>query len=370
MRAMTEMDAATWVVHGGRPGREADAPVGPGVTFTSTYVAGGEIGYGRFGNPTWAAFEEVIGKMEGGRALAFASGMGAASAVFDLVPVGGRVVAPRHAYSGTLGLLDRQAATGRITLERVDIADTAAVAKAMPGAALLWAESPTNPAIEVADLAAITKAAHAEGAIVAVDNTFATPLLQRPMDFGADIVVHSATKFLSGHSDVLLGVVVSRDDRYDDLAARRRDLGAIPGPMEAWLALRGVRTLALRLERAQQNAAILADRLSADPRISRVRYPGLMTDPGYDLASRQMKGYGAMLAVEVAGGAEAARRVCESVRLWIHATSLGGIESMLERRRRWAAEATTIPEELLRLSVGIEHVEDLWNDLDQALEKF
>jgi cystathionine gamma-synthase len=366
---MAEMDVATWVVHGGRPARGADAPVGGGVTFTSTYVAGGEVGYGRFGNPTWSAFEDVLGELEGGRALAFASGTGAAAAVFDLVPVGGRVVAPRHAYSGTLGLLDQQAAAGRITLERVDIADAAAVAKAMPGTALLWAESPTNPAMEVADLAAITEAAHAEGAIVAVDNTFATPLLQRPFDSGADIVMHSATKFLAGHSDVLLGVVVSRDDRYDELAARRRDLGAIPGPMETWLALRGIRTLALRLDRAQQNAAVLAERLDADPRVSRVRYPGLPTDPGHALASRQMKGYGAMLAVEVAGGAEAAEQVCENVRLWIHATSLGGVESMLERRRRWAAEAETIPANLLRLSVGIEHVEDLWNDLDQALEK-
>ena len=362
-----EMDDATFVVHGGRPERVADAAVSGPVVFTSTYVAGGELGYGRFGNPTWAAFEEVVGGLEGGRALAFASGTAATAAVLDLIPVGAKVVAPRHAYSGTLGLLDQQTKTGRLTVERVDIADTAAVAKAIDGAAVLWAESPTNPGMEIADLRAISAAAKEAGAFVAVDNTFATPLLQRPLELGADVVVHSATKFLSGHSDVLLGAIVTGERRYAELADRRRDLGAIPGPMETWLALRGVRTLALRLDRQQASAQTLAERLEADPRIARVRYPGLTTDPGHARATEQMSGSGGMLAVEVAGGADAAQRVCDRVRLWVHATSLGGIESMLERRRRWAAEAPTIPDNLLRLSVGIEHVEDLWKDLDQAL---
>lgn len=361
------VEPATWVVHGGRPERVADAAVSGPVVFTSTYVAGGELGYGRFGNATWSAFEDVLGGLEGGRALAFASGSAATAAVLDLVPVGGRVVAPRHAYSGTLGLLDQQTKTGRLTVERVDIADDKAVAEAARGAAVVWAESPTNPGMEVADLRAISAAAHQAGAIVAVDNTFATPLLQRPLELGADVVVHSATKFLSGHSDVLLGGLVTGDRWYADLADRRRDLGAIPGPMETWLALRGMRTLALRLERQQRSAGILAERLQADPRIAKVRYPGLPTDPGHERATEQMSGYGAMLAVEVDGGADAAQAVCDRVRLWVHATSLGGIESMLERRRRWAAEAPTIPENLLRVSVGIEHVEDLWKDLDQAL---
>ena len=364
---MDGMDEATWVVHGGRPERVADAAVSGPVVFTSTYVAGGELGYGRFGNPTWTAFEEVLGGLEGGRALAFASGTAATAAVLDLVPIGAKVVAPRHAYSGTLGLLDQQAKTGRLTVERVDIADTTAVRKAAEQAAIVWAESPTNPGMEIADLRAISAAAHEAGAMVAVDNTFATPLLQCPLELGADVVVHSATKFLSGHSDVLLGAIVTGERWYAELANRRRDLGSIPGPMETWLALRGVRTLALRLERQQVSARTLAERLEADPRIARVRYPGLPDDPGHERAKNQMRGYGAMLAIEVAGGADAAQKVCDNVRLWVHATSLGGIESMLERRRRWAAEAPTIPENLIRLSVGIEDVEDLWRDLDQAL---
>jgi cystathionine gamma-synthase len=368
MHRMSNLHPASRVVHAGRPARETDAPLSEPVTFAATYVAGGPLGYGRFGNPTWTALEDALGSLEGGRALAFGSGMGATAAVLDLVPLGGRVVVPRHGYSGLLALLDQQAATGRVSVERVDIADTAAVTVALPGAALLWAETPTNPALEVADLAALCAAARSVGVIVAVDNTFATPLLQRPLDLGADLVVHSATKFLSGHSDVVLGAAVTRDDStYDALAARRRNLGAVPGPMEAWLALRGLRTLALRLERAQENAVVLASRLAEHPRVTRVRYPGLPDDPGHGLASRQMSGYGAVLAVEVAGEAADADRVCENVRLWVHATSLGGIESMLERRRRWPAESPTIPETLLRLSVGIEHVEDLWADLSQAL---
>jgi cystathionine gamma-synthase len=368
-----ELDPASLLVHGGRPEKVPDAPLSEPVVFTSTYVAGGPAGYGRFGNSSWTAFEDVLGELEGGQALAFASGMAACAAVFDLVPVGGRVVVPMHAYSGVLGLLDQQAGTGRLTVERVDIADTEAVIAALPGASLLWAESPTNPAMEVADLPALCAAARAAGVMVAVDNTFATPLLQQPLALGADIVVHSATKYLAGHSDVLLGAVVTTattvttGTTYEALSTRRTLLGAVPGPMEAWLALRGMRTLALRMDKAQQNAAFLAERLVRHPRVSRVRYPGLADDPGHKRATDQMRGYGAIIAIEVDGDAEAAQRVCESTRLWVHATSLGGVESMLERRRRWAAEAPSIPEQLIRLSVGIEHPEDLWSDLCQAL---
>jgi cystathionine gamma-synthase len=357
------LDPASVVVRGGRPERGPDAPVGPAVTFTSTYVAGGEHGYGRFGNPTWTAFEEVVGELEGGRALAFASGMGAASAVCDLVPVGGRVVVPRLGYSGVLALLDRTATTGRLTVEKVDIADTDVVVAALDGADLLWVESPTNPAMEVADLPALCAAARDAGVMVAVDNTFATPLLQRPLALGAGVVVHSATKLLSGHSDLVLGVAVT-NELYDELLVRRRDLGAIPGPMETWLALRGLRTLSVRLERAQSNARILAERLVEHPRVTRVRYPGLPGDPGHARATEQLAGYGTVLSIEVDGDAD---RVCDHARLWVHATSLGGVESMLERRRRWPAESPDIPENLIRLSVGIEHIDDLWSDLDAAL---
>lgn len=363
------MDPSTVVVHAGRPARVPDAPLGESPVFSSTYIAGGDRGYGRFDNDAWAALETTLGELEGGRGLTFASGMAAAAAVYDLVPVGGRVVAPQHAYSGVLGMLDQQASTGRLKVDRVDIADTAAVSAAVVGADLLWIESPTNPALEVADVPALSAAGRAAGALVIVDNTFATPLLQQPLNLGADIVMHSATKFIAGHSDVVLGAIVTADDKlWAALEARRRSLGAIPGPMEAWLALRGLRTLALRLERAQSNAAFLADRLLAHPRVSRVRYPGLPDDPGHERAAAQMSGFGAILAIELGGDAEGAQRLCESTSLWVYATSLGGVESMLERRRRWAAEAPSIPEDLIRLSVGIEHPDDLWSDLEHALK--
>ena len=234
----------------------------------------------------------------------------------------------------------------------VDVTDTDAVVAACDGAALVWLESPTKPALEVADIATITKAAHEAGAYVVVDNTFATPLLQQPLALGADIVVHSATKYLAGHSDVQMGAIMTNDDQvYGVLKGRRDLLGAIPGTFEAWLTLRGVRTLHLRVERAQANAADLVSRLSAHPAIGEVRYPG----------------FGAIVSIVLAEGAMAADLLCHKTRLWIHATSLGGVESTLERRRRWKAEPATIPEGLVRLSVGIEDVEDLWADLEQAL---
>lgn len=362
---------ATRVVHGGRPATEPDSPVNPPVVFSATYTAGGPTGYGRFGNPTWAAFEEVLGDLEGGRALAFGSGLAAAGAVLERVRLGGVVVAPRHCYNGVLARIDDLVATGRIgELRRVDIADTDAVAQACAGADLIWCESPTNPAMEVADLAALCAAARVAGALSCVDNTFATPLLQNPLRMGADVVLHSATKFLAGHSDVLLGAVVTADATIHDALLRHRSLGgAVPGPMEAWLALRGIRTLALRVQRAGENAAVLAERLVAHPAIGRVRYPGLAGDPGHRRAAAQMRGFGAVISIELAAGALAAQALCETTRLWVHATSLGGVESLLERRRRWAAEPETIPPELVRLSVGIEDVEDLWNDLAQALDR-
>lgn len=274
-----DLDPSTVVVHAGRPERVPDAPLGESPVFSSTYIAGGNRGYGRFDNDAWAALEATLGALEGGRGLTFASGMAAAAAICDLVKVGGKVVAPQHAYSGVLALLDQQAATGRLTVERVAIADTDAVTAAVVDADMLWIESPTNPAMEVADLPALSAAGRAAGAVVVVDNTFATPLLQQPLKYGADIVMHSATKFIAGHSDVVLGALITdNDDLWTALELRRRSLGAIPGPMEAWLALRGLRTLALRLERAQSNAAFLAAKLLEHPRVSKVRYPGLPDD--------------------------------------------------------------------------------------------
>ncbi|HEU4756821.1 MAG TPA: PLP-dependent aspartate aminotransferase family protein [Agromyces sp.] len=342
----------TLAVHVGRPARQPDAPMSTPVHLASTYHAGGPAAYGRYGNASWAAFEDALGALEGGHCVSFASGMAAISAVLDLVPTGGTVVAPRHSYTGTIGLLDDLAASRNATVRYVDVTDTRAVTDAAAGADLVWIESPTNPALEVADLDAIGRAARDAGALFAVDNTFATPLLQRPLESGADLVVHSATKSISGHSDVIMGAVVARDEALRDrIEVRRRLNGAIPGPMESFLALRGLRTLPVRLERAQATARALVERLTGHPALEEVRYPG----------------FGAIISIVVAGGADAAERVAEATRVWVHSTSLGGVESQLERRRRWPAEAETIPDGLLRLSVGLEHPEDLARDLERAL---
>jgi cystathionine gamma-synthase len=271
--------------------------------------------------------------------------------VLDLVGVGQTVVAPRHAYNGTVLQLADLESRGRIRAHLVDIADTDAVIVACEDAALLWIESPTNPAMEIADIPALAAAAREAGARVVVDNTFATPLLQQPLDLGADLVVHSATKYLAGHSDLVMGALVTRDDELHAVLKSRRDLiGAIPGAFEAWLALRGMRTLTVRVERAQANATELARRLTEHPGVNEVRYPG----------------FGAMISIVLpdAGSADA---LTHGTSLWVHATSLGGVESTFERRRRWQSEPSTIPEGLVRLSVGIEDVEDLWEDLVAAL---
>ena len=364
-----KLSPATLVVKAGRPEPGVDAPPNPPIVLASAYGAGG-MEYGRYENPTWAAFETALGTLEGGKALVFSSGSAAVATVLDLLEPGATVVAPRHAYHGTLHQLADLQRTGRVKETRlVDIADTNAVNQALTGADLLWAESPTNPALEVADLPALCAAAKATNVTTVVDNTFATPVLQRPFEFGADVIVHSGSKYLAGHSDVIIGAVVVKDDeRYDQLLARRKSIGAIAGPFETYLTLRGMRTLGIRIERASANALELATRLSNHPAIERVRYPGLPADPGHERAKSQMNGaFGGIIAAEVRGGADGAERLVKSTRLWMYATSLGGIESTLERRRRWAGESETIPEGLVRLNVGIEDVEDLWQDLDQAL---
>ena len=343
----------TIAVTAGRPDKTPDAPLNVPITMAATYVAGGEVEYGRYGNPTWTALEEALGALEGGRCLTFASGLAAMATVFDLVATDGKVVVPKHAYTGTIMQLADLESRGRLRAELVDITDTDAVVAACADAALVWLESPTNPALEIADIPTITAAAHEAGAYVVVDNTFATPLLQRPLEDGVDLVVHSATKYLAGHSDVQMGAIVTRDDELWAVLKGRRDLiGAIPGPFEAWLTLRGLRTLHLRVERAQSNAQELVRRLGEHPALSEVRYPG----------------FGGIVSIVLAQGEMAADLLSRKTRLWIHATSLGGVESSLERRRRWKAEAATIPEGLVRLSVGIEDVEDLWEDLRAALD--
>ncbi len=363
----------TLAVTTGRPEREVDAPFNQPAVFASTYVGShhpddGDLGYGRYANPTWQALERAIGELEGGTALTFSSGMAAAHAIVELVPAGATVVIPTSCYLGVSALIDQRAALLNWTVRRVTVSDTAAVLSAAEGADLLWIESPTNPTIEIADIPAVAAAA-SDTAIVVVDNTFATPLLQQPLSLQAHLVLHSATKLMSGHSDALLGAVVVRsdlDDLYGRLEATRRLHGAVPGVMESYLVLRGLRTLALRLDRAQENATVLADRLARHPAVCRIRFPGLPNDPGHKLASRIMAGFGSLMAIELADAATA-NAFIDRLHLWVHATSLGGVESTLERRRRWRSELRTVPEGLVRMSVGIEHVEDLWADIEDAL---
>ena len=361
------LDPSTIAVTAGRPHGEG-APVSTPVELSSTFHAGGEVTYGREGNATWAALEETLGALEGGNAIAFASGMAAIAAVFETLPVGATVVVAGDAYQGTRRFLHDVAGRGRLTVRGADVSDATATLQRCDGAHLLWLETPTNPLLAIADLNVLVPGAHQRGVAVAVDNTFATPLLQRPLDFGADVVVHSVTKLLSGHSDVVMGAAVTRSQAWFEALRLRRSLhGAVPGPFEAFLALRGIRTLSVRLQRAQATAAVIAERLQAHPAVSVVRYPGLASHPGRSIAATQMDGFGTMLSFEVAGGAAAADAVCEGVRLAVHGTSLGGVETLLERRAKWPGETST-PEGLIRLSVGIEHVDDLWADLEQALK--
>ncbi len=351
-KSSTGLAPATVAVSAGRPPRRPDGPMNPPIVMASTYHAGGEVGYGRYGNPTWEMLESAVGALEGGEATAFSSGMAAVAAVVDLVPHGGTVVTAAGSYYGTLALLGRMQEQGRLRVVTVDLTDSSATARALDGAHLCWAESPTNPMLELVDLRRLAGSARTAGAVLAVDSTFATPILQRPLELGADVVVHSATKYLSGHSDLLLGLAVARDpDLAERITAVRSAQGAVPGAVEAWLALRGLRTLHLRVERAQANAAELAARLRGHSAVARVHYPGL----------------GGMVSVELRGSAPDAEAVASSTRLWVHATSLGGVESSLERRRKWPGESTDVPETLLRLSVGVEDVEDLWSDLAGAL---
>jgi len=343
------------VVAAGRP-TEPGSPLSTPIVPVAPYRHGdGDNRYARHDlSPTVTAFEAAVGALEGGTALAFASGMGAASAVIDRLALGSSVVVPQAGYSGVVELFGELAAADRLTVRAVDPADTAAVVAALDGADLLWIETVSNPLMAVADLPALIAAAHEVGALVCVDATFSTPLVVRPLELGADVVMHSATKYLSGHGDTMLGAVVTADDQLYDVLKGRRDLvGAIPGTLEAWLALRGLRTLHLRLDRAESNARTLVERLREHAAVTEVRYPG----------------FGGIVSIVLAGGVEGGDLLVRSTSLWVHATSLGGVESTFERRRRWKSEPATIPDGLVRLSVGVEDVEDLWRDLSGALDR-
>ena len=362
----------TVLITAGRPVDDPGQPLNVPIVVASNFRAGNLGGTGgreysrNNGTPGWEALEEVVGQLEGGDAVAFASGMGAVAAVFDLVSVGARVMAPTDCYAGVRALLADGQRQGRWQVDLVDVTDTAVAVTAARRADLVWLESPTNPLLDIADLPALCLAARDAGALVAVDNTFATPLLQQPIALGAHIAVHSATKFLGGHSDLLLGLAVADSPQLAGRLRHRREVaGAVPGALETFLVLRGLRTLALRLDQGQRSAATLAERLAEHPTVTRVRYPGMADHPGHAKAATQMTGFGAMIGFEVQNAAEA-DTVCDSVRVIRSATSLGGVESTIERRGKLAGQEH-LPPGFLRLSVGCEHVEDLWDDITSAL---
>ena len=365
---MSEIAPESWLVSGGRsrtPGQPLNVPLVP----ASNFYLPSDRNYSRGeGTETVDALESLIGGLEGGSALAFGSGMAAVAAVLQGMPVGSHLAVPSDPYHGVKGLVSEGEQQGRWTVRRIDIADTEGWIGAAAEADLMWIETPANPLITVADLPAIGAVGRKPGALLAVDSTFA-PLIQKPLSLGADIVMHSATKFIGGHSDLLAGLLVTSDaDLASDLGERRRHSGGTIGALEAFLAIRGARTLALRMERAQDNAMELAHRLEAHSEITRVRYPGLPSHDTHVNAAKFMDGFGAMLSFETSGTGERASAVCESVNLICHATSLGGIETTMERRSVIAGQEN-IPPTLIRLSVGCENVEDIWRDLDGALSK-
>jgi len=364
---INSLSEASKVVAAGRPERTPDAALNTPIELTSTFNAGGEVGYGRFGNQSWRALEAAIETLENGKTLLFPSGMSAIGAIFRLIPATACIVASKNGYTGTMNVLRQLEAAGA-KVRYVDVSNTDEVLDALNGADFAWIESPTNPALEVCDLPTVIAAAKKAGVRVGVDNTFSTGLIQKPLDLGADLSMNSVTKFISGHSDILMGSVsTNSDELMGKLVDIRKFGGAIPGPFEAWLALRGMRTLSLRLAKAQENAMELAKRLSNHPKVERVRYPGLPTDPHHERAKSFMNGFGAVLSIDVKGGPEAADKACSSSKLVTFATSLGGVETLWERRHRWGSESPTIPVNLVRIAVGIEDIEDLWADIDQAL---
>jgi cystathionine gamma-synthase len=367
-------------------GQEADPRTGAVVVpiyQVSTYAQDGVGGlregfeYSRTGNPTRAALEQCLADLEGGvRGLAFASGMAAEDTLLRTVcSPGDHAIIPSDAYGGTYRLFSRVMGRWGVDWEAVPLADPEAVRAAIrPQTSVIWVETPTNPLLNVADIAVLADVAHEAGALLVVDNTFASPYLQQPLALGADAVVHSTTKYLGGHSDVVGGGLVVGDPELGErLAFHQNTMGAVCGPFDAWLTLRGVRTLAVRMERHCANAERIAHELARHPRVAEVLYPGLPEHPGHAIAKAQMRGFGGMVSFRVHGGQEAALGVCANTRVFTLAESLGGVESLIEHPGRMthasaAGSPLEVPADLVRLSVGIESADDLLADLTAALE--
>ena len=343
----------TLAISSGRPTHAAGVGINIPISLNSTFVANGPINYGRTGNETWQPLEEAISALEEATStLVFSSGMAAITAAFSLLPHGAPIVASDQGYSGTMSLLKRYHTEGRLEVRFVDITDTKEVISQLQGAAFLWVESPTNPGLGVAEVGVIIGEAKKRNMGVGFDNTFATPLNQKPLTFGADIVMHSVTKYLAGHSDVILGSLSMKDPAlHARLQDARVSYGSIAGPFESWLALRGIRTFPLRFRAAEASARELVTRLQTLAQVSNVRYPG----------------FGAIISFEIGAPVQDIEKALDSTSLISNATSLGGVETTWERRRRWPSESESISEHLVRLSVGCEHIEDLWSDISKSI---
>ena len=367
VQALHEIEAATGAVV---------PAIQPSATFArdADYALRNGFVYSRDTCPTVMHAERIVASLEdGAAALLFGSGLAACAALFETVPAGKRIAAPRVMYHGVQDWLVRLRDRRGIGLDFFDAADSASLAAAVrPGeTALLWLETPVNPSWEVIDIEGAAAIGHAAGALVAIDGTCASPVTTRALHLGADIVFHSATKYLNGHSDLTAGVLVGKvlDERWRELAWLRSKLGAVLGAFEAWLLIRGMRTLYVRFDRASASALAIARRLEGHPAIERVLYPGLESHARHDIARRQMtRGFGGMLSILVAGGPEAARRIAASTRIFLPATSLGGVESLIEHRKSVEGPNSIVPDNLIRLSVGIEDTADLIEDLNAALE--
>jgi cystathionine gamma-synthase len=372
------MKIETLAVHAGREPDPATGAVREPIQLSTTFERDADGSYprghyySRTSNPNRSSLERALAALEGGAdAVAFASGSAATLAAFSLAAPGGRIVCSSDCYHGTAKQLRELLPKWGLAAEFVDTTDTAAVARALESpAAMLWVETPSNPLLRVSDIAALAALAHQRGVLFACDNTFASPILQRPLDLGADLVMHSTTKYLGGHSDVLGGALVVRES--GEVRDRLRDFqgtgGGVPSPFDCWLVLRSLATLPLRVRAQAASAAAVAGFLAADRRVERVYYPGLATHPGHALASRQMhEGFGAVLSFQVPGDAAAAMRVAARTKIFTRATSLGGVESLIEHRASMEGARSLTPQNLLRTSIGLEAASDLIADLDEAL---
>jgi cystathionine gamma-lyase len=373
---------ATRAIHDGQdPDPATGATIVPiYATSTFTQEAPGRhkgFEYSRSGNPTRAALETCLASLEGGeRALAFASGLAASTAVLSALRPGDEVAAAADLYGGTFRLLERVFKPWGLVPRYTEVPTPEGLAEVLtPATKLIWIETPTNPLLQIIDLFAVAELARRRGALLVVDNTFASPYLQRPLELGAHLVVHSTTKYLGGHSDVIGGAVIGSREHLEVIAFYQNAAGAVPGPFDAWLTLRGLKTLALRMERHCANASALAEWLATHPAVERVYYPGLKGHPGHDIAARQMRGFGGMISIRLRGGGEAAHRFLRKTRLFSLAESLGGVESLVGHPATMThasipvdiRSARGIDDSLVRLSVGIEDVDDLRADLANAL---